>query len=254
VRVFPPRLPEQLARLHNDPEFFNDPYFDKRDLSQDSFVAKKRALLNMLTEGCTVKGARILDIGCDTGSLLTVARDEFGMVGLGVDVSHHAARIAREEYGLQVLVGQITELKLPRASFDFIIMVDVIEHVADPAAFLSKVYQLLRNGGKVYISTSEHDALVNTIGLTLYRLLGTRALGLLEKKLYIPYHEFYFTQATLAQLVRQSGLQIVHHAKREFPISDIHGILLKLALAPIFAVQRFLGRQTLQELVGIKAL
>jgi len=240
--------------LHNTSEFFNDPYFDKRDLDQERFVARKRSLLNLLTDGRTAKDARILDIGCDTGSLLTVARDEFGMVGLGVEVSDRAARIAREEHGLEVLVGQISDLKIPEMSFDFIVMEDVVEHVADPAAFLGKIYQLLRDGGKIYISTVEHDAFVNTIGLVLYRLLGSQVRGLIERRLYVPYHEFYFTKATLAQLVRQSRLQIVHHVKQEFPISEVHGTLPRLVLMPVFALQHLLGRQTLQELVGKRVI
>jgi len=252
VRVFPPRSSEQLAHLHNTPEFFNDPYFDKRDLSRAHFVAERRAVLDLLADSRTVQGARILDIGCDTGSLLTIAQDEFGMTGVGVDVSEQAIRIAREQYGLEVLLGQINELRLPRASFDFIVMMDVIEHVADPAVLLGEVHQLLRDGGKVYIATSEHDAFITTIGLALYRLFRARARGFLEKKLYVPYHEFYFTQSTLARLVKQSGFHITHHAKKEFPIQEVHGILLKMALAPVFAIQYILGKQALQELVAIK--
>lgn len=253
VRVFPPRSPEHLAHLHNTPGFFNAPYFDRRDLSQDNFLEKNRVVLNLLVDGRSVRGAKILDIGCDTGSLLTVARDEFGMSGLGIEVSEHAARIAREEHGLKVLVGQVAELDLPRAHFDFIVLVDVVEHVSDPTALLGEVHRLLRDGGKVYIDTADSDALVNIIGILLCRLLGARAHHLLENRLYIPYHEFYFNQATLARLVRLSGFEIIHQAKWELPFNEIHGILFKLGLLPVFALQHVLGRQTLQRSVATKA-
>lgn len=252
ARVFPPRSPERLADIHNTSEWFNDPYFDRRDLSQDHFLAKNRTLLNLLADGRTVKGARLLDVGCDTGSLLRVARDEFGMTGLGIEISQQAVRVAREEHGLEVLAGQVAELELPSASFDFIVMVDVVEHVADPAALLNEAYRLLRSGGKIYIDTSDDDALVNTIGLVLYRLLGTWVQGMIENRVFIPYHEFYFNKSTLARLVRQMGFQITYHVKWELPFNEIHGILFKLGLPPLFAVQRLLGRQTLQELVAVK--
>ena len=253
VRVFPPRSADRLARLYSTPEAFHHPYYEaRRDLSRDTLVAKQRALLNMIANGRTMKGARLLDIGCDTGALLVMARDEFGMEVLGLEVSQEAARVAHQEHGLDVVVGQITELELPDSKFDFITLVDVIEHVSDPSVLLSEVQRLLRSRGKVYIATSDHDALINTIGLALYRLLGARSWGLLEK-LYIPYHEFYFTRSTLARLVEQSGLQIAYHAKREFPLNEFgHGLLLKLGLVPIFVLQRLTQRQTLQELIAKK--
>ena len=253
VRVFPPRSVEHLAHLHDTPEFFDAPYFDRRDLSQANFLTKNQAVLDLLVDGHTVRDAKILDIGCDTGSLLRVARDAFGMTGLGIEVSERAARIAREEHGLEVMVGQVTEMRLPPASFDFIVLVDVVEHVADPAALLDKVHQLLRPGGKIYIDTADCDALVNLIGIVLCRLSGDRGRRLLERRLFIPYHEFYFNQDTLAQLVRLSGFQITHQAKWELPFNEIHGILFKLGLLPVFALQRVLGRQTLQRLVATKA-
>jgi SAM-dependent methyltransferase len=252
VRVFPPRSVEHLAHLHNIPEFFDAPYFDRRDLSQANFLTKNQAVLELLVDSHTVRDAKILDIGCDTGSLLRVARDEYGMTGLGIEVSEQAARIAREEHGLEVMVGQVTEMRLPRASFDFIVLVDVVEHVADPAALLSEVYQLLRPGGKIYIDTADCDALVNLIGIVLCCLLGTRGHRLLERRLFIPYHEYYFNQDTLAQLVKLSGFQITYQAKWELPINEVHGILFKLGLLPVFGLQHVLRRQTLQRMVAVK--
>ncbi|MBA2733532.1 MAG: class I SAM-dependent methyltransferase [Acidobacteria bacterium] len=252
VRVSPFRSSEQLATLHASLEYFQHPYFEaRRDLAREESVAKQRALLSTLIDGSSLKKIRLLDIGCDTGALLVVARDEFGMDVMGVEVSREASTVAQQQNGLNV-VNDFNELRGLRGTFDVITLVDVIEHVANPAALLEEVSQLLRAGGKVYIITPNHDALINKLGLILHRVLGTRARSLIEK-LYIPYHEFYFTEATLARLVKQSGLQIERQTMKEFPLNEFgHGLILKLGLVPIFAAQRLTRRQTLQELVAVK--
>jgi 2-polyprenyl-3-methyl-5-hydroxy-6-metoxy-1,4-benzoquinol methylase len=239
--------------MHVSSDYFYHPYFEaRRDLSRGSLLAKHRRLLNTIADGKSVKGASLLDIGCDTGSLLAVARDEFGMDVLGIELSEKAAKVARETYGLKVLVGDIGKLNLNAASFDVITLVDVIEHVADPLILLKEVCRLLKRGGKVFLATSDHDALINGVGRAIYRVFGKWSRSLLEK-LYVPYHEYYFTKSTLAKLVDQSDLQILYQHEREFPMDEFgHGVLLRLSLRPIFAIQRLTGRQTLQELIAFK--
>lgn len=254
VRTTPPRSPEQLARLHADPAYFHHPYFGpRRAVEGEQARQKYRRILGLLLNGFDTRGLRLLDVGCDTGGLLVVARDEFGMTVTGVEVSATAAQVARSAHRLEVLAGDLAEAELSSRSFDAITLVDLIEHVADPNALLANVHSLLREGGRLYVATSDHDALINSLSLALYRMLGRRSWPLLEK-LYIPYHEFYFNSATLARLVRQAGFRVLHHASLEFPLDEFgHGRLLKLALALAFLCQRLLRKQTLQELVAVKA-
>jgi 2-polyprenyl-3-methyl-5-hydroxy-6-metoxy-1,4-benzoquinol methylase len=254
VRTWPPRSGSELAALHADPGYFRHPYFEaRRNLDRESLRAKHRELLRLLTKERSAKGLRLLDVGCDTGALLVVGRDEFGMEVAGVEVSPSAAETARREHRLEVHVGEITTLGLPAESFDLITLLDVIEHVSNPPVLLSELQRLLRPGGRLYIATADHDALINIIGLGLYRVFGKGCWPLLEK-LYIPYHEFYFTKPTLARMVEGAGLRVELHRNREFPLDEFgHGLLLKAALIPIFILQRLVGRQTLQEVVAVRA-
>lgn len=253
IRVFPPRSSQQLVAVHSRSEFFHHRYFEtRRDLGQSSLVAQHCALLSHLTDGLTVNGARLLDVGCDTGSLMTVARDKFGMDVMGVEILEEAAHIARQQHGLDVVVGQLDELELPAAGFDLITLVDVIEHAADPEALLNEVARLLRTGGRVYIETSNGDALMYSMGLSLHQVASSWSKGLLER-LFAPYHEFYFNQSTLARLVERSGLRVRHHVGREMSLDDFGARLaLKAALAPIMLLQRLTSRPTLQEMTAVK--
>ena len=252
VRTWPPRSRAELEALHSDAAYFFHPYFGaRRDLGREALRKKHRDLLRSLIGSFTTKNLKLLDVGCDTGGLLTVARYDFGMEVMGVEISPTAAEVARSQRGLDVRVGELIEQAFPAESFDVITLMDVIEHVPDPAALLSETRRLLRPGGRLYIATADHNALINALGLVFYRLLGRISWPLLEK-LYIPVHEFYFTRNTLRRLVQQARFHIIYHCNREFPLDEFgHGFLLKVALVPIFFLQKILNRQTLQEIVAV---
>lgn len=250
VRFYPNRSPEELAEVHSAPDYFDHPYFDaRRALSDKRIHQKYQALLRRIIGEPSAAGKTMLDVGCDVGTLLALARDEFGLVVEGVEVSAKAAQVAAEKYGLTVHVGLVNDLNLPDEHFDFISLIDVIEHVSDPLDLLNQLQRILKPGGHLYMATADHDALINGIGRMLYQFLGRYSFPILEK-LYIPYHEYYFTQATLAQLVRNANYEIVSHTMREFPLDEFgHGRILKYGLTIIFMLQKLLGRQTLQEII-----
>ena len=253
VHVWPPRTSQQLNDLHTAANYFQHPYFDaRRHPGRENFMRKNHLLLERIAGNQPLAGKKLLDVGCDTGSLLVVARDEFGMDVLGIEVSEAAAKVAVEDHKLTVKVGDIIMLNLPENTFDMITAIDVIEHLSEPDKALEKLQTLLAPGGKLFISTADHDALINTIGLAMYRALGKYSMPVIEK-LYIPFHEFYFTRPTLARLVEQAGFQIVRHAGTEFPLDEFgHGLVFKMGLIPIFALQKLVKRQTLQELLAVK--
>ena len=253
IHIWPARTDREMVALHNDPEYFNHPYFiARRDVDRNSARLRHRNLLKEVVGEHPSPGLKLLDIGCDTGAFLLVARDEFHLTVTGCEVSPAAAEVAVKQHQLDVRVGQVADLNLDPESFDIITMVDVIEHTANPAALLRDVFPLLRKGGRLYIATSDHDALINDVGLILHRVFGRTSRPLLEK-LYIPEHEFYFTRRTLSAIVQQANFEVVSHINYEFPLDEFgHGLVLKLGLIPMFALQKIFKKQTLQALTATK--
>jgi 2-polyprenyl-3-methyl-5-hydroxy-6-metoxy-1,4-benzoquinol methylase len=251
VRVDPARSGDALIALHRTPGYFSHPYFAaRRDLGSENLMRKHRAVLDVLTGGGPRSGARLLDIGCDTGSLLCVARDEFRMNVAGIEVSERAAEVARSRHGLDVAVSSAEQAALPPGSFDYITMIDLIEHVADPLALLVSTRRLLKPGGRLYIVTPNHDALIYLIGFALDRSIGRPARPLIEH-LYIPWHEFYFDAHTITAALHLAGLSLCRADKREFPLDEFgHGMALKAMLWPVFQLQWLLSRQSLLEVVA----
>ena len=238
-----------MADLHRTPDYFNHPYFvARRDITSSELTRKHRQTIEAMIAGSKREGASLLDIGCDTGSLLCVARDEFGMQVTGLEISERAAEVARSRHGLNVMVGTM-ESAVPEC-FDYITMIDLIEHVSDPLALLKSARRLLRAGGRLYIMTPNHDALIHLIGIALDRFTGKLSQPLIDH-LYIPWHEFYFDARTMAAALQSAGLSMRSAAAQEFPLDEFgHGFVLKAALWPIFQIQRLVSRQSLLVVVA----
>jgi 2-polyprenyl-3-methyl-5-hydroxy-6-metoxy-1,4-benzoquinol methylase len=100
---------------------------------------------------------RVLDVGCGEGYFTAqLARAKAAVVG--VDVSAEALRRARARHPQLELqaIDAGGSWPLPDASFDLVWAGEVIEHVADTAAWLSEVRRVLRPRGQLLLSTPAH--------------------------------------------------------------------------------------------------
>ncbi len=100
-------------------------------------------------------GQRGLDAGCGTGygTHLLGAKSAFT---LGIDYAAPALNYARTHYAgerLAFATMNCHRLALADASFDWIISLEVFEHLEDVDAFLSECRRVLRPGGRMFLST-----------------------------------------------------------------------------------------------------
>jgi SAM-dependent methyltransferase len=110
--------------------------------------SKRLALMGLDKE----RPGSLLEVGCGNGRLLAL----LGTLGWhveGQEVEHQAAGFAQVAYGVNVHIGPLSALQLPRASFDAIILNHVIEHVHDPIAILSECFRLLKPKGLLVVTT-----------------------------------------------------------------------------------------------------
>jgi 2-polyprenyl-6-hydroxyphenyl methylase/3-demethylubiquinone-9 3-methyltransferase len=102
-------------------------------------------------------GLRILDIGCG-GGLLCEPMARLGATVVGADAAARnipVARLHAEQAGLEIDYRHTTAEDLAAAgeAFDAVLNMEVVEHVADPAAYLAACHALLKPGGIMICST-----------------------------------------------------------------------------------------------------
>ncbi len=115
-----------------------------------------------LTADSPFAGLRLLDIGCG-GGLLSEPMARLGAEVLGADAAERnipVARLHAEQSGLSIDYRHTTAEALAEAGelFDVVLNMEVVEHVADPAAFLAACRQLLKPGGLMVLSTINRNA------------------------------------------------------------------------------------------------
>jgi 2-polyprenyl-3-methyl-5-hydroxy-6-metoxy-1,4-benzoquinol methylase len=148
-------------------------------------------------------GERVLDVGCGEGRF-AAALAAAGAEVVGIDVAQEPLRRARElhpELDLRLVDGE-GRWDLPDAGFDVVWAGEVIEHVADTAAWLSEVRRVLRPGGRLLLSTPAHGPRLR-LGLALSRRAFERHFDPLGD------HLRFYTRPMLIQLLEEFGFERV---------------------------------------------
>ena len=141
------------------------------------------------------RGGALLDVGCALGFLLSAAR-RAGYEPYGVDRNASAVARARAEFGERVDDQELEARPFPGVLFAVVTLVDVLEHVSDPAALLAAVAERLEPDGVLAL------LLPNAASLTA-RVLGNAWPHLAEEHLWL------WTPRGLEAFLAQQGWRVL---------------------------------------------
>jgi SAM-dependent methyltransferase len=149
---------------------------------------------------------RVLEIGCGGGGTLDwLKQSGRAQWTAGIELSSEAAAIASTRVD-DVRCGDANVLleQFPQDSFDLILCLDVLEHLVDPWAALSKIQGLLRPGGRIITSLPNvrHHSVV--LPLLLRGRWEYRDAGIMDRT-----HLRFFSRQGIAGLMRGAGLREV---------------------------------------------
>ena len=136
---------------------------------------------------------KVLELGCGGGHLLRALR-RAGYDGLsGVDWA--IAPGTSDLDGVKLIAHDIATYT-PDKSLDLIILNNVLEHLPDPGAILSRYRRCLRPGGRLIVVTPNADS------------LSRRIFGRFWAGLHSPWHVFVFSPRALTILAQRAGCRI----------------------------------------------
>jgi SAM-dependent methyltransferase len=157
----------------------------------------------------------LLDVGCGTGNFLVASRDK-GFRVSGTELDRSAAGFAREKLSLEnIFPFSIIDFAAqnPAAKYDVVTFFEVLEHQADPAAFLRSVASCLRPGGYIALSVPNRDRW----------LTGPDVFD------YPPNHFLRWNEAALRNVLQRFGFQIL--SVRQQPVDLPYAVsMINMAL------------------------
>lgn len=143
------------------------------------------------------RNVRILDIGCGFCEALGYHQAR-GCDVYGVEADENARRVA-DRYGFRVHVGLFDADNYMPASFDYVTMDQVMEHVTNPVEVLRGLVRVLKPGGIAVLSVPNADG------------WGARVFGRRWLHWHAPYHMQFYSVRSIRVATEKAGLVMDRH-------------------------------------------
>lgn len=204
VQMNPQPFPEEIwarynAATENGPcpgNCDSSNYLDYELANEEAFL--KLQILALTDAGFwelkTGKQGKVLDIGCATGSLLTLLREQ-GWETAGVEISRPQAEYGINKRGLQIHCRPLEDIKFPGNYFDAVLASHLIEHLNDPRGFVKEACRILSPEGRFYVTTP------NIAGFQARLFRGRWRSAIFD-------HLYLFSEKTLGRMLKENGFEI----------------------------------------------
>ena len=166
-------------------------------------------------------GGMLLEVGCAYGYFLQVARERWNVHGLEISADAvskcHAAGLTLVRRG-----PASSETLAAFPAVDVVVMLDVIEHLEDPASVLAACFEKMAPGGVMYISTGDFGA------------WSARMMGRHWRLMTPPQHLSYFTEVGLTRMAAGVGARVeaIYRPWKTVPLSLIEFQLRRMLHLP----------------------
>lgn len=164
-----------------------------------------------------LNGLKILDVGCG-GGLISMPLAQMGADVTAIDANESNIKAAGDyakDNKIDIQLQHITaEELLPKAnqSFDVVVSLEVIEHVANPKDFIQNLTKLVKPGGMVVISTINRTLKSYVFAI----VMAEYVLGWVPKKTHD--HSKFIKPSELNKMINNTG----------FSLKELKGMTLDL--------------------------
>lgn len=148
---------------------------------------------------------KILDVGCGEGSFSISMKKKFNAEVCGVEINPEVAKVAQKNID-KVLVGDILKVidDIPNSYFDCIVFNDVLEHMIDPYAVLTKIKVKLAPEGVIVCSIPNVRHISVLKKLLINGDWKYEDCGILDKT-----HLRFFTKKSIINMFNSLNYQII---------------------------------------------
>ncbi len=165
---------------------------------------------------------RSLELGSSHGGFVALLR-QAGFDSHGLELSPWVVDFARQTFGVPMLLGPVEDQPIPPGSLDFIVLMDVLEHLPNPVGTMRHCLSLLKPDGALFIQTPCFRP-----GQSLADLekAGDPFLSLLLPQ----EHLFLFSETSAARLFKELGAPSVRFEPAFFSQYDMFLVVSRVPL------------------------
>jgi len=165
---------------------------------------------------------RFLDCGCGAGEYVLALLDQFGLDAHGIEFDEGKVRHAHQKPVLvqRVARGDLESLQFGDASWDYVMVNEVLEHVPDERRALAEIARVLKTNGTLFVFSPNRWFPFETHGVH-WRRSGHRVPHWVPFVPYVPlrfgqrvfdYWARNYWQDELANLVQSHGFTLLERA------------------------------------------
>jgi SAM-dependent methyltransferase len=203
-----PRLTDYRTHYRVDADLIQDP----QDLQPVRSDSERRRLETIRAELALRPGELLLDLGCGSGWLSHLCQTTGARI-VAADIAATGVAAARARYpeAAQYTTGDVYHVGLASATFDAVVLSEVVEHLEDPAAGIAEATRLLRPGGRLLITVPYRETIVEHLCVHCNRLTPANA------------HLHSFDEAALGELTSAAGLRTVRSRRMTNKLLELSG-------------------------------
>lgn len=181
-----------LLQIVQEPVYYYKDVIRAIAVSEDMKSFRSRYFADFV-RSCGLRGKKIIEIGAGAGEYMQImAENDVQVYGL----EHRRESVMKaQDHGLRVFEGYIenSSYKIPQAPYDGFYIMNFLEHIPDPKAFLKGIAFNLADGAYGLVEVPNTDFI-------------------LENKMFSEFmldHLSYFTKNTLRVMLETSGFEVL---------------------------------------------
>jgi len=189
---------------------FTDAYLPRKNLSghlssvekwwltkfQFDFEKNRLSVIDQLIP-YTRDSLKALDVGCAIGVFTNLLHQK-GYEALGIDTNKELLTFAKNRYPhCTFKLMNALHLDLAPSTFDFVLALELIEHLGNPYKLLKNIHQVLKEDGVILLSTPNRLSLEGARGVVMERAAS------INWNAWDAEHKHVYTSIEIIQLLRQ---------------------------------------------------
>ncbi len=135
------------------PAHYYDTIADEFDRLMNPYDLNRRleVVFDDLLGDQSLRGKRVLDVGCGTGPF-SLAAGQRGADVVSLDIGVQLLHRARAKGVTRVVAGDAATLPFPTDEFDIVLSSECLEHTPDPERVVAEMLRVLRPGGRLVVT------------------------------------------------------------------------------------------------------